>query len=142
MDQSLEMLLQAKRKHENMKLRLGNFLDEPYCKGCFDIVVTTFAFHTLKEDEKKLALGNMLDFLNGDGSIIIGDYMFRNAIERDKCREQLLSKQKYDLWETIESRYYIDIESFTQYAESLDLKINFWHIVNFTWLAEIERCRR
>ncbi len=31
-DQSLEMILQAKNKYRNMNLKLGNFLDEPVIK--------------------------------------------------------------------------------------------------------------
>lgn len=139
MDQSLEMLQEAKRKYGNMKLRLGNFLDVPYCRGYFDTVVTTFALHTLRDEEKGLALGNMLEFLKDNGRIIIGDYMFRNAVERERCRELLLEKKKYDLWEAIESRYYINIESFTEHVLSLGLKISCKHIVNFTWLAIIEK---
>ncbi|MGE5676822.1 MAG: class I SAM-dependent methyltransferase [Pseudomonadota bacterium] len=139
MDQSPDMLKEAKIKYGNMKLRLGNFLDEPYCRGFFDTVVTTFAFHILRDEEKKLALNNMLGFLKDNGRIIIGDYMFRNSKEREQCREQLLGQQKNDLWEVIESRYYINIESFTEHVLSLGLKISFKHIVNFTWLAVIEK---
>lgn len=139
MDKNPDMLLQARRKYANMKLRLGSFLDEPYCRGYFDTVVTTFAFHILRDEEKKLALDNMLEFLKDNGRIIIGDYMFRNAMEREGCREQLLERQKYDLWKVIESRYYINVESFAEHVESLGLKITCKHVVNFTWLAVIEK---
>ena len=43
-DQSLEMILQAKNKYKNLNLKLGNFLDEPFIKNSFDVVVTTYAF--------------------------------------------------------------------------------------------------
>lgn len=140
MDQSLEMLLQAKKKYENMKLKLGNFLDKPYCTNHFDIVVSTFAFHTLSYEEKKIALSHMLEFLKENGKIIIGDFMFVNESERAKCKEKLLSKQKYALWEVIESRHYTDIERFAEYVRSLGLRIEYKHCVNFSWIVVIEKC--
>ena len=52
-DQSLEMLLQCKRKQSGIRLKLGSFLDRPFWPGKFDIVVTTYAFHALDYNEKK-----------------------------------------------------------------------------------------
>jgi ubiquinone/menaquinone biosynthesis C-methylase UbiE len=138
MDQSLEMLLQAKRKYENMKLKLGNFLDKPYCTNHFDIVVSTFAFHTLNYEEKKIALNHMLEFLNKSGKIIIGDFMFVNESERVKYKEKLCSQQKDDLWEVIESRHYTDVENFTEYVRSMGLNIKYKHWINFSWLVVVE----
>jgi putative AdoMet-dependent methyltransferase len=140
MDQSLEMLLQAKKKYENMKLKLGNFLDKPYCINHFDIVVSTFAFHTLNDEEKKIALYHMLEFLNERGKIIIGDFMFINNYEREMCRDKLYTQQKYDLWEVIESRHYTNVDSFAEYVKSLGLSIKYRHVVNFSWLVVIEKC--
>jgi len=138
-DQSLEMLLQAKRKYNDMILRLGNFLDKPFCKGKFDIVVTTYAFHALDNDEKKKALNNMLEYLKDKGKIIIVDFMFENEIERKNCQNRFTELGRQDLWDAINNRYYTNIEELKNYVDTLDYKINFNHIVNFTWIVEIEK---
>lgn len=138
-DQSLEMLLQAKKKYYNMKLKLGNFLDKPFCRGKFDNVVTTYAFHALDNNEKKMALKHMLEYLKDNGKIIIVDFMFSNESERIKCKNNLLSQKRQDLWDAINNRYYTDLEKLKHYVKSLGYRIHSEHIVNFTWIIEIEK---
>lgn len=138
-DQSLEMILQAKNKYRNMNLKLGNFLDEPIIKNNADIVVTTYAFHSLNDEEKKIALNNMINYLNDNGKIIIVDFMFNNEEERATCRDSLLSKGQYDLWEVINNKYYTNIDELKNYIIGLDFKVKIQHIINFTWVLEIEK---
>lgn len=136
-DQSLEMILQAKNKYSNMNLKLGNFLDKPFQKNYFDIVVTTYAFHSLNHEEKKKAINNMLEYLNDDGKIIIIDFMFINNKEKNKCREKLLSENKNQLWDVINNKYYTILDEFKNHIAMLGYKIRTEHIINFTWLVEI-----
>lgn len=138
-DQSLEMILQAKKKYNNMNFKLGNFLDEPFSKNDVDIVVTTYAFHSLNHDEKKEAIKYMLEYLKADGKIIIADFMFQNDIEREKCKNDLCSNDKQDLWDVIDYKYYTNLEELEKYINSLGCKIHSQHIVNFTWIVEIEK---
>lgn len=138
-DQSLEMILQAKKKYNNMNLKLGNFLDEPLSKNNADILVTTYAFHALNTDEKKIAIKHMIEYLKNDGKIIIADFMFLNDLEREKCKKSLYSQGKKDLWEVIDYKYYANIKELEAYIDSLGYKISSEHIVNFTWIVEIEK---
>lgn len=138
-DQSLEMILQVKNKYRNMNLKLGNFLDEPVIKNNADIVVTTYAFHSLNHEEKKIAINNMINYLNDNGKIIIADFMFNNEEERAVCRENLLSKGKNNLWEVINNKYYTNVSELINYISTIGLKIKVQHIINFTWSIEIEK---
>ncbi len=138
-DQSLEMLLQFKRKQSGIRLKLGSFLDRPFWPGKFDIVVTTYAFHALDYNEKKGALNNMLEYLKDRGKIIIADFMFLNGEERRTCKIQLYNKRREDLWEAVSKKYYTDIKKLKDYVRSKGCKIHCEHIVNFTWIVEIEK---
>lgn len=138
-DQSLEMLLQAKRKYKNMKLKLGNFLDKPFCKDRFDIVVTTYALHSLDYDQKKKALRHMLEYVKGKGKIIIVDFMFLNESERIKIRDDLCNRGRNDLLTAIDNRFYTNVEKLKKYVETMGYKIDCEPIVNFTWIVEIEK---
>lgn len=138
-DQSSEMILHARKKYNNMKFRLGSFLDKPYRKNDVDIIVTTYAFHSLNDDEKKKAIKYMLEYLKDDGKIIIADFMFLNDIEREKCRNNLCGKDRQDLWEVINNKYYTNLEELERYIRLLNCKINSKHIVNFTWIVEIKK---
>lgn len=142
-DQSIEMLLAAKIKYPDMKLRTGNFLDKPFCSEEFDVVVSTYAFHHLKTEEKKQAIKNMLQYLHKDttnkinGEIIIADLMFLNHNTRMECKEKFLKLERNDLWEEIEDEYYTNIEELQDYVESLGYTMTYEHAANFTWIVRI-----
>lgn len=138
-DQSLEMILQAKKKYKHLKFKLGNFLDKPIEKSYIDVLVSTYAFHGLTCDQKKEALKNMMEYIKDDGKIIIADFMFSNNEEREKCRKNLLAKGRKDLWEVIEYKHYTNLDELKAYVYSLNYKIYSEHIVNFTWMVEIEK---
>ncbi|KHD38792.1 SAM-dependent methyltransferase, partial [Clostridium acetobutylicum] len=136
-DKSLEMLEGAKRKYKHIKFKIGSFLDKPFIEKWAEVVVNTYAFHGLNSEEKKEAIKNMIGYLKDDGRIIIGDYMFKNKVEKEECRNKLLSKKRQDLWEVIDGRYYTDLEELEDYVKSLGFKIISEHMVNFTWIVEI-----
>jgi len=138
-DSSLEMILHAKKKYNNMEFKLGNFLDEPFRKNYFDIVVTTYAFHGLNGKEKKEAIKHMLEYLKDDGKIIIADFMFANEMEREKCLNSFYTKGRQDLWDVINNKHYTNLEELEGYIRSLNCKIHSEHIVNFIWIVEIEK---
>ena len=138
-DQSLEMIEQAKNKYNKMNLKQGNFLDKPFRKKDVDIVVTTYALHSLNANEKKEAIKLMLEYLKDDGKIIIADFMFSDDLEREECKKHLYDKGRQDLWSVIDKKYYTNIEELTRYIILLDYKIHAEHIVNFTWLVEIKK---
>ncbi|GFZ32726.1 MerR family transcriptional regulator [Clostridium zeae] len=137
MDQSIEMLLKAKEKFPNLKLRLGNFLDRPFEENEFEVITSTYAFHHLNDLEKEIAINYMLKYLKANGKIIIGDLMFENYSERIKKRDSLIQAGRPDLWEEIEDEYYSDIQKLKKYSEILGCKVKYQHIVNLTWIVEI-----
>lgn len=138
-DQSIEMILIAKEKYPEMNLRLGNFLDKPFCENYFDRIVSTYAFHHLTSTEKEKAIDYMCEYLNENGKIIIGDLMFLNNDEREKCKNKFIKDGRADLWEIVEDEYYGDVYELKSYCEKKGLGFKFKHIVNFTWIIEIEK---
>ena len=138
-DQSIEMLLIAHNKYPTMILRLDNFLDQPYCTNYFDVVVSTYALHHVKPEEKVNILHYMCDYLQTKGRIVIADLMFLNCAERDRCREEYLAQNRADLWDIIDDEYYFIIEDFQSFAEKMGLTVHYEHITNFTWLIVIDK---
>lgn len=138
-DQSLEMLMEAKRKYKDINLRLGNFLDNPYIENDKDFIVSTYAFHHLTSEEKKESIKLMLKYLKINGKIIIADLMFLNSKEREKEKEVLIKAGRKDLWDIIEDEFYADIEELKSFVESIGYKFNYKHLVNFTWIIEINK---
>ena len=136
-DKNEEMLEYVKNKYKNMNVRLGSFLDEPIDKNYADIVVTTFAFHGLNDNEKKIAIKNMMDYLKSKGKIIIVDFMFKNEEEREKYKNKFMSENRLELWEVINRKYYSNVEKLESYLNNLNVKVKSNHIINFTWVMEI-----
>lgn len=136
-DQSLEMIEHAKSKYPKMNFKIGNFLDKAVIKNNFDIVVTSYAFHSLTYEEKKIAINNMVEYLSDGGKIIIVDFMFNNEKERLRCREELISNGKDDLWEVINKKYYTNVDEIKKYINTIGFEIKAEHIINFTWIVEI-----
>jgi putative AdoMet-dependent methyltransferase len=136
-DQSIEMLLVAKRKYGDISLRLGSFLDKPFLENHYDIIISTYAFHHLNDLEKETAVNYMLKYLKPNGKMLIGDLMFESQEEILKKRDDFLSNGRVDLWEIIEDEYYTNIKKLKSYSELLGCSFNYTHLVNFTWLIEI-----
>lgn len=136
-DKNEEMLEYVKNKYKNMNVRLGSFLDEPIYKNYADIVVTTFAFHGLNDNEKKIAIKNMMDYLKSKGKIIIVDFMFKDEGEREKYKNKFESENRLELWEAINRKYYSNVEQLESYLNNLNVKVKSNHIINFTWIMEI-----
>ena len=136
-DKNEEMLEYVKNKYKNMNVRVGSFLDEPINKNYADIVVTTFAFHGLNDNEKKIAIKNMMDYLKSKGKIIIVDFMFKDEGEREKYKNKFKSENRLELWEAINRKNYSNVEKLESYLNNLNVKVKSNHIINFTWIMEI-----
>ena len=105
-DQSREMLNVAKEKYPNLKLRLGDFLNIPYENNEFHVIVSTYAFHHLNEEEKRISIKEMLRVLKYNGRIVIGDLMFESKI----TKENMMKDFTKDQIEEIEDEYYSNID--------------------------------
>jgi len=121
-DQSREMMNVAKNKYPKLKLRLGEFLKLPFDNGSFERIVSTYAFHHLNDEEKKLAIKEMMRVLKEGGSIVIGDMMF----EDEDSRIEIFNRYTKEQIEGIEDEYYSDIsvlrEEFRKYGKTVDVQ--------------------
>lgn len=119
-DQSRGMLNVSKEKFPKLKLRLGHFLKIPFENNKFDVIVSTYAFHHLDDEEKRIAIDEMLRVLKVDGRIVIGDLMFESEIKKQEIMKTLTKNQI----EEIEDEYYSNIdflqEEFKKYNKQLE----------------------
>ena len=118
-DQSRQMLAVAKEKYPKLHVRLGEFLKIPYENQTFDVIVSTYAFHHLNEEEKRVAIAEMMRVLKKDGRIILGDLMFQNKAEEQKIRSTLSPEQIKELNGEYYSYLHLLIKEVEQYELSL-----------------------
>ena len=134
-DKSSEMIQEGKRKYPKMSFIESSILDVSNIKQKADVVVSSYVFHGLIEEEKQKALSNML--LLSDKKTILIDFMFENMKKKQAYKEKLIGNNRADLWKFIESKHFFIVKDLRKYIEKLNLKITFEHFANFTWIAEI-----
>lgn len=96
-DQSVNMLQEAKKKCKEIGLRIGTFLQLPLCNNFCDTVVSSYAFHHCNQNEKKFAILEMDRILIKGGRIIIADLMFETNEARQKYEKTCTLRQKEEL---------------------------------------------
>lgn len=133
-DQSREMLSVAKEKYPSLKVRLGEFLKILYDNKSFDIIISTYAFHHLNEDEKCIAIEEMIRVLKDDGVIIIGDLMFESKDSEEKILMDLSQEQI----EEIKDEYYSYIDLLSDEFKRYNKRLNYRRIDNFNYIIKIQ----
>ncbi|WP_061995207.1 MerR family transcriptional regulator [Clostridium sp. ATCC 25772] len=132
-DQSREMLRIAKKKYPKLKVRLGEFLKIPYSDKSFDIIVSTYAFHHLNENEKVIAIEEMIRVLKNDGKIIIGDLMFKDVDDKRFIFKSLTKGQI----EEVEDEYYSNIDFLKMEFRRFDKNLSYERIDTFNYIVKI-----
>ena len=90
-DFSERMVQLAQKKMPNAQLYSGDFkqgLSEPLRAQRYDFILATYSLHHLTDAEKVPFLNGLLELLQEDGEILIGDVAFRTRAELEACRKQ------------------------------------------------------
>jgi len=132
-DQSREMLCVAKEKYPKLKVRIGEFLKIPYGDRYFDIIVSTYAFHHLNEEEKFIAIEEMIRVLKSNGKIILGDLMFENKAEKANILKSLSKEQV----EEIEDEYYSNIDFLKKEFERYNKNLSYEKIDMLNYIIQV-----
>ncbi|NMM64323.1 methyltransferase domain-containing protein [Clostridium sp. P21] len=133
-DQSREMLSVAKEKYPKLKVRLGEFLKIPYDNKSFDIIISTYAFHHLNENEKCIAIQEMIRVLKDNGAVIIGDLMFESKDSEEKILKDL-SQEQID---EIKDEYYSYINLLRDEFSKYNKKLEYTRIDKFNYIIKIQ----
>ncbi|MCR0326145.1 MerR family transcriptional regulator [[Clostridium] innocuum] len=134
-DQSLEMLVQAKKKLPSVLLHQGTFLALPFEKQEFDTITASYAFHHCDEEERLLAVREMKRVLRSGGRIIIADLMFADKKARSRYEEQCTARQRAEL----EDECFTTVEELTQLFTAEEFICSSYQISDSIWifLAEL-----
>lgn len=128
-DQSVNMLKEAKKKCQGVTLRLGDFLKLPLESASYDCVVTSYAFHHCNQQEKELAIAEMDRILSAGGRIVITDLMFWNQQARDAFVQQASVREKEDL----EDEYFGNVVELTNTFEKYGYQCETKQIDKLIW---------
>lgn len=96
-DQSINMLKEAKKKCPEIGLKKGDFLNLPLGAKSCDTVVSSYAFHHCNAEEKVLAIAEMDRVVRDKGMVVIADLMFADQKARELFAETCSAREQEDL---------------------------------------------
>lgn len=134
-DQSLNMLKEAKKKCKNIFLRKGDFLNLPLEANSCDGIVTSYAFHHCDHIEKELAIKEMDRVLKQSGMIVITDLMFQNQNERQKYE---LSCKKEELLD-LEDEFFGNVDEIIPMLESFGYQCIAEQVDKLIWIITAKK---
>ena len=105
-DFSSRMIELAYQKMPEAHLYQGDFtqgLAEPLRNRKYDFITATYSLHHLTDEQKTAFIRTLLDRLNEDGKILIGDVAFENREKMDQCM-----LEAGDEWDDEEIYFVID----------------------------------
>lgn len=105
-DFSSKMIELASRKMPGAQLYQGDFtqgLAEPLMRQTYDFIVATYSLHHLTDEQKICFLHTLLEHLNEDGKILIGDVAFETRKDLNQCRQD-----SGDEWDDEEIYFVVD----------------------------------
>ena len=91
-DFSKRMIELASEKMPDAHLYQGDFsqgLVEALQSRSYDFIVATYSLHHLTDDQKIRFLQSLLERLNEDGKILIGDVAFRTRTDLEQCQREV-----------------------------------------------------
>ena len=134
-DQSVNMLIEAKKKFPDLNLRMGTFLELPLQDGTMDTAVSCYAFHHCNESEKRMALTEMDRVLKPGGRIIITDLMFYDKAARENFERYCTEAELRDL----KNEYFTTVTAMEDYAQSLGYSVLSEQIDDLIWILVLKR---
>ena len=89
-DFSSRMIELASEKMPGAQLFQGDFtqgLAEPLLRQNYDFIVATYSLHHLTDEQKIRFLPSLIELLNENGQILIGDVAFETREDMERCRQ-------------------------------------------------------
>ncbi len=134
-DQSVNMLIVAKNKFPDLKLRMGTFLELPLQDETMDTIVSCYAFHHCNNDERRLALKEMDRVLKPNGRIILTDLMFYDDMKREDFEKFCTKSELRDLYD----EYFTTVINIEADAQSLGYTCSSEQIDDLIWILVFEK---
>ena len=130
-DQSVNMLKEAKKKFPKLKVKLGTFLQLPLDSGSVDTVVSSYAFHHCNEEEKFLAVREMARVLKPEGRVVIADLMFADQEAMQKFAERCSDSEREDL----EDEYFACVDRLEVMMEAMGFDVRHEQVDALIWIV-------
>lgn len=129
-DQSVNMLREAKKKCPEIRLKKGDFLNLPLETKSCDTIVSSYAFHHCDSEEKILAIEEMDRVLRDEGTVVLADLMFENAEARTAFESSCSKAEQEDL----EDEYFGNVDEISGIFTALGYECEVMQVDELIWI--------
>ncbi|GGF23350.1 putative methyltransferase YrrT [Halobacillus andaensis] len=136
---SEEMRRIANVKCPEAAVYAGDFIHFPTLQMPIRSIVSSFAFHHLNEQEKRLALKEYYDKLESNGEVIFIDTLFKNEDYKQQLINEAEQKGFMNLAQDLREEYYPYLDDLEQMFLQLGFEVSFKPLNKFAWLIQARK---
>ncbi len=121
-----------------LKILRGDFINIPLQDDNADVIVSSYAWHHLTDDEKKESINEMVRVLKDPGLVVIADLMFADREKRETKINQLRQRGETSIIEDIESEYYVDISRISKCFNDQGFHCDSKQMTDYVWIVRAQ----
>ena len=133
-DPNKKMLKIAKDKFPDIDFVEGGFLNIPQSNNSVDAIISSYAFHHLSDEDKKLAALLFSTKLKANGKVIIADTMYSSDKDKVSLIEDSLTKNYTSLVEDLETEFYTTHQVLTEIFTYAGFNVSYKQMNKFVWI--------
>ncbi len=138
---SSEMRKLAQRRLVNVPIHDGDFLHFEVPIQQVDSIVSTYAFHHLTDDEKRMAALRFNSLLSIRGKVVFADTVFVDQDAKEKAIRKAQIEQRFNLAQDLATEYYTTIPEMKRIFQEAGFEIEFAQCNAYVWRWEATKIR-
>jgi cysteine synthase A len=133
-DPNKNMRAIAEEKFPDIDFADGGFLNIPQSNSSIDAIISSYAFHHLSDEDKKLAALLFSTKLKTGGTVVIADTMYETDEEKTKLIRDSISKNYTSLAEDLETEFYTTHKVLSDIFTYAGFETSFKQMNKFVWI--------
>lgn len=129
----------AQEKLPEITIDDGDFLRFPVPEAEINSIVSTYAFHHLKDAEKEEAIRKFHEILADKGKVIFADTVYETEKTKQDIHEEAKAKGYKDLLHDLQTEYYPLLEDLRAMFTKNGFKFEAKQLNKFVWLFVAEK---
>ena len=131
---SAEMRRVAGEKLGRQRVLDGHFRSLPVANETCDAIVSTYAFHHLTDEQKRLGVQELKRALKPGGRVVIGDIAWADETARQQMIDRFVRQGKLDLVREMEEEYYPLIEVLRTMFQEGGFQVTVRQMTDWVWV--------
>ena len=130
---------QGIKKHPEIHFCSGSFLELSFEEASVDSIISSYAFHHLTDQEKKIAAGEFYKLLTEAGTVVIADTMYETELEGRVILKDAQNKGYHALAEDLQREFYTTHEVLRNAFEEAGFTVSFERMNKFVWILQAKK---